>query len=181
MTDVTQYLRSWLLARRIEGARLVDHGWRILSGQPTASRSMITPQVYLGGQYRRRSARWFERHGITAIVSMRLHPPVEFGALPGIEILHLPTRDYHAPTLSQLREGADFIGRHVDAGGKVYVHCHHGEGRGPTMVAAYLVHRGMTPEDALLAIRQVRTFIRPTREQLDRLNAFAAEAGRPTT
>jgi len=170
-------LRSWLLARHIEIVRMTDHSWRMVTGRPRASRSMITPELYLGGQYRRRSSRWFVRQGITAIVSMRMHPPIEFGDLPEIKIRHLPTPDFQASTLSQFREGTAFIRTVVEQGGRVYVHCHHGEGRGPSMAAAYLMSTGLSLADALRAIRQVRSFIRPTRAQLTRLQEWAIEVG----
>jgi protein-tyrosine phosphatase len=89
--------------------------------------------------------------------------------------LYLPTVDDTAPSLEDLRRGVTFIEQEVDAGGAVYVHCGSGVGRAPTMAAAYLVHTGLTPDQAWKRIRRVRPFIRPTAVQVAQLEQFAAE------
>lgn len=60
----------------------------------------------------------------------------------------------------------------IKKGGKTYVHCHYGEGRGATMVMAYLMSTGMTYEDAFALVQKVRTFISPTPSQIARLKEF---------
>jgi protein-tyrosine phosphatase len=99
--------------------------------------------------------------------------------------LYLPTVDDEAPSLEDLEAGAAFVAREIargvapeigpgDAPGAVYVHCSAGVGRAPTMVAAYLVRTGLSPEQAWARIRQARPFVRPTPPQIEQLERFAA-------
>jgi dual specificity MAP kinase phosphatase len=154
--------------------RALDHAYREVIGVPTLKRSEITPQLYLGGQYTARGFHILRERGITAIVSMRERAREGLPDLGEVKFLHLPTRDRHAPTLSQLDQGAAFIEDAINNNGKVYVHCAFGEGRGPTMVIAYLLKIGLTLEDALAQVKAVRRFIYPTSPQMSQLRAFHA-------
>lgn len=152
----------------------IDHTYRKIVGVPTLSRSEITPQLILGGQYSRRGFRILESRGITGIVSMRMRARTGLPNLGEVQFLHLPTKDLHAPTLNQLEKGSVFIDTIIRNNGKVYVHCAAGMGRGPTMVAAYLITQGMTLEMAIAHIRSIRNFIHLTKEQMKRLREFEA-------
>lgn len=158
----------------IEASRAIDHTFRRITGKPRASKSLITPQIFLGGQYKQSGLKTLQAWGVTAVVSMRMTQPQEYIDSNWLSVLHLPTPDQTAPSLEQLAQGVAFIKKHIDAGGKAYIHCHHGEGRGPTMTAAYLISTGMTLDDALTEICKVRNFIRPTESQIARLREFEA-------
>lgn len=111
--------------------------------------------------------------GITAIVNMRETPAPMYQDTQSLRILHLPTKDMNEPTIADLVTGIQFIQDEVDRGGKVYIHCRLGEGRGPTMMIAYLISTGLTVEDAFKLVQNVRPFIRPTyvqRTQLAKLD-----------
>ena len=167
-----QLLLSWYRSRVLDIQRLYDYSWRKLTGAPTRRFSMITPHLFLGGQHsRHRGLHMLKRRGITAIVNMRISS-INLAHIDWVKTLHLPTVDQHAPTMDQLKQGVEFIAEEIKRQGKVYIHCKQGEGRGPTMVIAYLISTGMTLEDALTAVRKVRTFIRPTLVQLERLREF---------
>jgi protein-tyrosine phosphatase len=56
---------------------------------------------------------------------------------------------------------------------KVYVHCKHGHGRAPTLVAAYFIREGMTVQEAIDKISKHRPAIHPTDEQLEALQNYA--------
>ncbi len=153
--------------------RYADHFYRRITGLPQMKRSMITPQLYVGGQYARRAVDDLERIGITGVVNMRMHSihkDMNFSRV--IKICNLPTRDLHAPTQEDLIKGVDFITEEIKKNGKVYIHCRQGEGRGPTMAIAYLMSTGLTFEDAFSHVQKVRTFIRPTQEQIEALLEF---------
>ena len=166
-------LRSFWQTTIIEIQRVIDHGWRRITGRPTRLRSMITPHLFLGGQYDKRGLPTLHRWGVTAVVSMRTKEIDQFLRDPNIKFLHLPTLDLHAPRLEDLKKGVEFITNEINSGGKVYIHCKHGEGRGPTMAVAYLLSTGMTLPDALTLIRKVRTFIMITQPQMMQLETFA--------
>lgn len=169
MKSVLLRLHSIWAVLIINFRRFADHGWRQTTGMPLLRKNAITPELFLGGQYSRRGLRKMHDFGIRAIVNMRENLPFPQEVYEKLDILHLPTADLQASTVEQLREGIEFIGTHVKQGQKVYIHCRWGEGRGPSMVLAYLISTGMTLDDALSLVQSVRPFARPTRVQIERL------------
>jgi len=165
-------VRSFFQRLHMEFTRVLDHSWRRYRGLPLMSNSQITPQLFVGGQYTHSGFRRLQERGITAIVSMRSQLPVDPSKYPNMRFLHLPTVDQQPPTLEQFRVGSQFIQKQIDDGGKVYVHCLHGEGRGPSMATAYLVSTGLTLEDALAQVKRARSFVQPTKVQMERLREF---------
>jgi predicted protein tyrosine phosphatase len=143
-----------------------DHLVRIITGAPIRRVSQITPQLHVGGQYRRRGWERLTARGITAVVNMRIEfDDNDAGIAPG-RYLYLPTIDDDPPTLEDLRKGVDFIAKEIERGGGVYVHCGSGVGRAPTMAAAYLISTGLAPDEAWAKIRAARPFIRPKPRQV---------------
>jgi protein-tyrosine phosphatase len=149
---------------------------RVLLGVPDLSRSRVTDQVYVGEQFSRRGWRALNDEGVRTVVNMREEfDDRRLGADNIPTYCHLPTTDRHAPTMAHLRKGVELIRKAVSRGEKVYIHCRCGEGRAPTMAAAYLISTGLSVEEALARIRQVRPFIIITAPQLERLHEFATE------
>lgn len=165
-------LRSTWVYLVLNFQRVSDHLWRHYSGLPMLKRSKITPHIFLGGQFGPKSVTTFKKLGITGVVNMRMTPFRKDPAMQHLSLLHLPTPDHEAPSLKDLEKGVTFIQKQIDAGGNVYVHCHYGEGRGPSMVIAYLISQGMTYDDAYEFVRKIRTFIKPTPPQIMRLREF---------
>lgn len=62
--------------------------------------------------------------------------------------LWLPVQDHAAPTLEQLAVGVSTLEMLIALGKKAYVHCQNGHGRAPTLVAAYLIKKGRSIEEA---------------------------------
>jgi len=149
-----------------------DQFKRRRTGLPVAKTSQITDKLFVGGQYKAHLIPKLQLLGITAIVNMRTKSVHLGKAIPGIEYLHLPTADRHAPSLENLKKGSEFIQQQIAKGGVVYIHCKAGEGRGPSMAIAYLISTGLTLEDAFETVRKVRRFIRPTKVQLSQLQKF---------
>ena len=150
-----------------------DHAVRILTGAPIRRVSQITPQLHVGGQYRRRGWQRLAARGITAVVNMRIEYDDNDTGIAPERYLYLPTVDDEPPTLAQLREGVAFIAEEVARGGGVYVHCGAGVGRAATMAAAYLVSTGLTPEQAWARIEDARPFVRPKPVQVAQVARFA--------
>jgi predicted protein tyrosine phosphatase len=152
-----------------------DHAVRMLMGAPIRRLSQVTPQIHLGGQYRRRGWPALASRGITAVIDMRAEFDDREAGIAPSHYLYLPTIDDTAPTLEQLQAGVAFIEAELARGGGVYVHCGAGVGRAATMVAAYLIHAGMSLDEAWARIREVRPFVRPMPLQVAQLERFASQ------
>jgi predicted protein tyrosine phosphatase len=134
--------------------------------------SKITSQIYLGTNQccRTHFKKNLLANGITADISLEKE---HLDAPHGVTyFLWLPTRDHHAPTQEQLHHGVRFLEDLVRDREKVYVHCQHGHGRAPTLVAAYFVKTGMAPDEAFAAIKKRRPNIHPNAEQRRAVGAF---------
>jgi predicted protein tyrosine phosphatase len=150
-----------------------DHAMRIISGANIRRVSQITPQLHVGGQYRRRGWSRLEARGVTAVVNMRIEFDDNDVGIAPPRYLHLPVVDDHAPTSEQLQAGVDFIAAEIAREGAVYIHCGSGIGRAATMAAAYLISTGFSQEEAWAQLRAVRPFIRPTAAQLEQIERFS--------
>lgn len=74
----------------------------------------------------------------------------------GFDYLNLPIEDMTAPTVEQLLKAVKWIDKKLNEGKKVLVHCYAGLGRTGTIIAAYLIYKGMEPEEAIEYIRNLR-------------------------
>lgn len=85
----------------------------------------------------------------------------------------LPVVDYTAPSQAQLLIGAHFIQDLVNHRMKVYVHCKAGEGRSPTLVAAYFILKGLSVKEAIAKIKKKRHKASPNKSQIQALEKFS--------
>lgn len=163
----TQGLRTtaiWVYARGIP----------YLTGKPILTYSRITPEIYVGPQYKLGGKQRLEQAGIQYSVNMR----VEFDdAEHGLDLknyCHLPTVDDMSPSVEHLQKGIAFISDAVNGGGKVYIHCSAGVGRAPTMAAAYFLSQGHNLDEAIGMIKRVRPFINIMAPQMESLRQLDA-------
>lgn len=140
-------------------------GIPLLTGVPLLQFSQVTPELYVGPQFRANGKHHLQQNGINASVNMRIEKDDAAFGLDLPRYLHLPTIDDDAPSIEDLNRGVDFIRDVINSGGKVYIHCGAGVGRAPSMAAAYLMAEGDSLESALDKIRQVRPFITITPPQ----------------
>lgn len=81
--------------------------------------------------------------------------------LSSVSWCHLPTVDFNAPSLSDIRTGVEWMKDHTAAGHRVYVHCNAGRGRSAVIVICYLMATtGCTSAEAyelLSAKRRIAT------------------------
>jgi protein-tyrosine phosphatase len=146
--------------------------------------SDVTPQLAVGGAFPTRLIPRLQQRGVTAVVDCRLEASDDAEALAraGIEFLHVPTLDRHGFTFEQMRVGVDWVLEHLAQGqggqargGRVFMHCEHGVGRGPLMACAVLVAQGQTAPEALRIVRSGRWQALPNDRQLAALLNFEAE------
>jgi hypothetical protein len=136
--------------------------------------SDVTPQLAVGGAFRRSQIKHLKQRGVTAVVDCRLEASDDGAALgqAGIEFLHLPTLDRHGFTYAQMESGVNWVLEHVVTGGRAFLHCEHGVGRGPLMTCAVLVAQGHTAPEALRMVRAARWQALPNDRQLAALLDF---------
>ncbi len=72
----------------------------------------------------------------------------------GFEHRKICVEDFSPPTFDQMDEFVAYVDRKLEEGKKVLVHCYAGRGRTGTMLAGYLIHRGMAAEAAIREIRE---------------------------
>lgn len=162
-------LRSILTLIIIFFQKIYDNLYRVITGMPTLKHSQITANLFLGSQYNLLGLKKLKGLGVTAIINMRIHSVYSDAQYEGFHYLHLPTEDNTPPSMEVLIRGADFADQEIMQGGKVYIHCRQGLGRGPTMTIAYLLKTGLTFNDAFDLVKKVRTFINPRPGQIARL------------
>jgi atypical dual specificity phosphatase len=102
-------------------------------------------------------AEYLQDAGVILLVSLTVAPldraPVE---AHGMRPLHVPIEDFGAPRQAQIREVVAAVDAALDAGGRAAIHCDAGFGRTGTMLAALLVARGRTADDAIARVRELR-------------------------
>lgn len=110
------------------------------------------------------------KEGITADISLeeeKLDMPF------GVDFYTwLPVEDHKAPSESMMELGVSVLENLVAMKKKVYVHCKNGHGRAPTLVAAYLIKKGMTAEQAVKLIKEKRPVMHLSDEQISALKEF---------
>lgn len=135
--------------------------------------SEITPQIYIGTNQccAMHLKKELIKKGIRADISLEEKSvDAPFGAE---YYLWLPVKDHAAPTFKQFDVGVKFLDQLMKDGEKVYVHCEHGHGRAPTLVAAYLtLHKRMSPEEAFVFIKKKRPLVHPNKKQMGALKDF---------
>lgn len=73
-----------------------------------------------------------------------------------LRYFNFPIDDFGIPTDNQMRKILDKICQILKDGGKLYLHCYGGIGRTGTTVGCYLVEQGMTGNQALTKIMELR-------------------------
>ncbi len=112
---------------------------------------------------------------IALLVGLRLDPVDDADLVAhGLDYLHLPIEDFHAPTLEQQEAFVAAVRERLASGQRVGVHCTAGLGRTGTMLATWFVAEGMSPADAIDHVRQLRPGSIETDEQEQAVARFGA-------
>lgn len=112
-----------------------------------------------------------KKEGITADISLEEN---QLDSPFGVDFyVWIPVKNHTAPKPDQLEFGVSVLEKIVATGKKVYVHCKNGHGRAPTLVAAYLVKKGKSPEEAAAFIKSKRPSMHLEDAQKQALTEFA--------
>ncbi len=118
----------------------------------------ITSKIYQGGWLRPQYIPELVKLGITHILNLD-HP--YDNPLPVIEanlVLHnIYIRDQSLMTPQLVRDAMAVIDRSLSSPRhKIYIHCIEGVSRSPTIAWLYLIHTGLSPEDAFAKVKPNR-------------------------
>lgn len=111
--------------------------------------------------------------GIEAILTV-FEEPLDAPVLQefGMKALHLPVPDFSPPTPEQIDRAMEFVETHARPDSGVLVHCYAGYGRTGTILACYLVARGMSAEAAIDEVRRIRPGSIEDPSQEDAIHAY---------
>jgi len=112
--------------------------------------------------------------GIRAVVCL-LNIPSDAAVYEsaGFAFCCLPVPDGGVPTMEQAQDFIDFVDRQLRSRRPVAVFCEAGLGRTGTMLAAYMISRGDSPELAIRRVRAVEKSAVETSLQITFLEQFA--------
>lgn len=141
--------------------------WNFLLGRTLRLRrwwDRIDPHVIVGAFPFARDVAEMSREGVTGVVNTceEYSGPLHQYSRSGIEQFHMPTTDFTHPSADDVANATEFIQRHVQAGGTVYIHCKAGRARSATVAMAWLMkHRGMTADEAQRHLLECRPHVNP--------------------
>lgn len=164
MSNYPWYARIWY-----RWVRALKNAWARFDRRPRITE--VTPGVFLGGRLTPDRIIYLREHNVRAMVSLQEETLDPF---ENLEVhLWLPSPDGRPPSDEQLRFGARFLRLQKAENRPVYVHCHGGVGRAPTLCAVYLILSGFDPKEALYHIRRRRPHVSMNALQLEAVHRFA--------
>lgn len=136
----------------------------------------IVPGKLLACAYPRREAALdaLTRRGVSRLINLheRAHQPSRL-ARHGLEQVHVPIRDFTAPTPDQIERVLSALDDVLANGRTVAIHCGGGLGRTGTLLACSLVRTGLGADEAIARLRALRPGSVETRAQVAAVTAYA--------
>jgi atypical dual specificity phosphatase len=149
-------LSRWLFVPTLAFRRLVSS----VTGRPWWVR--VDERLLMGAFPSARDVEALAALGVRGVVNLcgeHEGPRAAYAQL-GLEELQLSVIDYKSPSEAQTAQALAFIGRHVAAGARVYVHCKAGRGRSATIALCWLIEREhISADEAMRKLRRVSPWI----------------------
>jgi len=140
----------------------------------TTTASLILPHLCLGNGRDAGNPERLKELGITHILNMTSHIPLQFEGQGLVTYKRLPASDSANQNLRQYFQDAfEFIDSAAQSGGRVLVHCQAGVSRSATVTIAYIMQRtAMSMVDAYKFVKNRRAIIAPNFNFMGQLLEF---------
>lgn len=141
----------------------------------------VSPWLFLGPALDEAGYRDLVTQGVTHVVDLRDEDAddAKMMAALGFQWRHLPIRDRAAPAPGQVEDLREWLTRESGGDAVLYIHCHAGLGRTPTVAIALLMYQGVPLADAHRQVRGARPGAQPTAAQDAYLEALARRLAAP--
>jgi atypical dual specificity phosphatase len=122
---------------------------------------------------------WLRREGIELLITLTEDPlPRSWVNEAGLLVMHSPIPDMGEPSPEEIDRCISAMERAIGRNMGVAIHCEAGKGRTGTLLACYLVTRGLSAENAIGRIRRLRPGSIETAEQADAVGEFSRRHGK---
>jgi len=89
-----------------------------------------------------------------------------------INYLRIKIPDRSIPTLSDAKNGINWIKSNIEQKKKTFIHCNLGRGRGPLYAILFLISQGKDKDDAIRHVKKIRSYTYLNKHQLKLINEF---------
>jgi len=89
-----------------------------------------------------------------------------------INYLRIKITDRNIPTLSDVKNGINWITLNIEQKKKVFIHCNLGRGRGPLFAILYLISQGKHKDESIKYVKKIRRDAFLNKKQLKLIDEF---------
>jgi atypical dual specificity phosphatase len=116
---------------------------------------------------------WLRSQGVDILITLTEDClPRTWIDTAGLMSVHVPVPDMDIPTVDQIDRVMSVIDKAKASGMGVAIHCLAGKGRTGTILAAYFVYQGLSAEEAIRKVRELRPGSIEVTEQEEAIRAF---------
>jgi len=159
---------------------IVDHAYGaltvrinrfLLNAKKTPDISFVDKNLGVGGAT---NIEFLAKNNIKCILDLREETEDDPEQLKKYQINYLRIKipDRSIPTLSDAKNGINWIKSNIEQKKKIFIHCNLGRGRGPLYAILYLISQGKDKDDAIRHVKKIRTYTYLNKHQLKLINEF---------